>query len=293
MSESNGNYWSKHHTGIIQCVLGLYCAVFATWEHWHPLVTPAAVAHNASERKIMSNSYSMPFWLWAGIVGLALSVIIPAVTKIIRNRRHAPPKLAVTIDLAKWGPRPEDVRDVTNRVRGAFEKSGQVEVSTYALRDPFKGETKRLWVTYSITKTVEVPEEHPTPRLLTLASLETTQQQEIEKSELEKLFSPLQIEAFQLAKDMREFLASLPAPSSTEDRIQWRKNLRYGYELKFPDRQKNLLLRLGENGVRQPQFPPKQIEIRLEERIRWEAALFTVMAHRLEGTRLKVEADEA
>jgi hypothetical protein len=39
----------------------------------------------------MTNGYSMPFWLWAGIIGLVLSVVIPAILGIIRKRKKSTP----------------------------------------------------------------------------------------------------------------------------------------------------------------------------------------------------------
>jgi hypothetical protein len=103
MSES---YWSKHHTGLIQCVLALYCAVLATLEYIHsrsapaanpsPLPPPAGMA--------MNHGYSMPLYLLLGIIALCLSVAIPAIVGMIR-KRGVPTKQftpAPQVDRLKW-----------------------------------------------------------------------------------------------------------------------------------------------------------------------------------------------
>ncbi len=85
----NESYWRKHHWGIIQGLSGLYCAVFATWDRFHPRSIPTAegiaTAHPTQVGVAMIPSYSMPFWLWVGIVVFVLSVIVPGIIRMINT----------------------------------------------------------------------------------------------------------------------------------------------------------------------------------------------------------------
>ena len=73
-------YLLEHHWGIIQGVSGVYCAVFATWERFHPFATPQAKSPIVIQTGVaMMQAYRIPLWLWVGIVVLALSVAIPAI----------------------------------------------------------------------------------------------------------------------------------------------------------------------------------------------------------------------
>ncbi len=88
-------YWSRHHTGVIQCALALYCAVLGTLEYVHSLSIPKQVASPSSTAGVaMTHGYSMPLYLLGGIIALCLSVAIPAIVKMIHKRRvpaSAPP----------------------------------------------------------------------------------------------------------------------------------------------------------------------------------------------------------
>jgi len=93
MSDFKETYWSKHHTGIIQCILAGYCSVIATLTYWFP----RPVSNGASQPNsgaAMSGPYVMPWYLWLGIVGLSLSVIIPAVIRMTRSRKKPVPQQA-------------------------------------------------------------------------------------------------------------------------------------------------------------------------------------------------------
>ena len=82
MREKLRNYCEVHHWGIVQGLSGVYCAVFATWDRFHPrAATGEQSSHTAGF--IVTASYVMPFWLWAGIVGFSLSVAIPAIRKML------------------------------------------------------------------------------------------------------------------------------------------------------------------------------------------------------------------
>jgi hypothetical protein len=87
MVESKESYWGKHHWGIIQGLSGVYCAIFATLERYHPRSIPTpqspTTAHPAPVGAAMTPNYSMPFWLWVGIVVFVLSVVIPVVLRMI------------------------------------------------------------------------------------------------------------------------------------------------------------------------------------------------------------------
>ncbi|MGA8089640.1 MAG: hypothetical protein WCA10_20380 [Terracidiphilus sp.] len=117
------------------------------------------------------------------------------------------------------------------------------------------------------------------------------------------MFSSLQIEAFQLAKEMRGFLGNfepIPPPidygatdkqkiiQSTE-RSRWRQKIMSAYELQFADRKRKITLEFGalgfpmalshaDHGIHEP-IPA----------IEWEADVITAMAHRIDGAKLTVE----
>jgi hypothetical protein len=111
------------------------------------------------------------------------------------------------------------------------------------------------------------------------------------------LFDPLQLEAFRLAKEMREFVAKsdpLPVIDSAGPekeklrqlnlRGEWREKLREGYRLHFRERQEKLLLKFRVKGVRtDPVAQTLSTRLPIEKEIPWEAALLTAIAHRLDG----------
>jgi hypothetical protein len=87
MVDNEEPYWKKHLTGIIQCVFGFYCCVFATLAYFFPRPVPSdSSAHNIGAT--VSTTYSMPVYLWFGIVGLSLSVVIPAIVKMVRGPKQ-------------------------------------------------------------------------------------------------------------------------------------------------------------------------------------------------------------
>jgi hypothetical protein len=89
MAEDKESYWSKHHWTIIQCVLGLYCATFATWEHSHPRSTSTISAPNISPPSAgaaVNHASVMPFWLWLGIIAFILSFFIPRAIAFFRKK---------------------------------------------------------------------------------------------------------------------------------------------------------------------------------------------------------------
>jgi hypothetical protein len=118
---------------------------------------------------------------------------------------------------------------------------------------------------------------------------------------VERLFDPLQLEAFELAKEMREFVTQaepipvLDANGPEQEKLkqinlrgEWREKLRNGYRLRFRERQEKLFQKFGTRGVRAegataaslPGRPP------IEKQIPWEAAVLAAMAHRLDGVML-------
>ena len=112
------------------------------------------------------------------------------------------------------------------------------------------------------------------------------------------LFDPLQLEAFGLAKEMRDFVAgSEPIPDLGANvpeqeklrqinlRGEWREKLRNGYRLRFRERQEKLFLKFGARGIRADSATATSLPGRppIEKQIPWEAAVLTAMAHRLDG----------
>ncbi len=116
------------------------------------------------------------------------------------------------------------------------------------------------------------------------------------------LFSPLQIEAFQLAKDIHKFLGDFePKPPQFEhdwperkrleritERGRWAEKLMNGYRLRFEKRDKEIELKFGELGIKAHALSeqPRKIEERIK---RWEEEL-VAMAHRMDGVNLSVGA---
>lgn len=112
------------------------------------------------------------------------------------------------------------------------------------------------------------------------------------------LFDPLQLEAFGLAKEMRDFVTGaepIPVldPNTPEQeklrqinlRGEWREKLRNGYRLRFRERQEKLFLKFGARGIRADSAATTTLPGRppIEKQIPWEAAVLTAMAHRLDG----------
>jgi hypothetical protein len=119
------------------------------------------------------------------------------------------------------------------------------------------------------------------------------------------LFSPLQLEAFQLAKDIRSFLKDFePIPPadygstksqrmrSSEERISWAKRLDSNYQLEFNDRIRKIELKLGAKDIHMDHSAIKDSARRgVEEYINRYADVLTAMAHRLDGVVLNVRTD--
>ena len=119
------------------------------------------------------------------------------------------------------------------------------------------------------------------------------------------LFSPLQLEAFQLAKDIRSFLQNFePIPPadyssgesqrmrSSEERIAWAKRLDSNYQLEFNDRIRNIELKLGAKDIHINHSAIKNSARRgVGEYITRHADVLTAMAHRLDGVVLDVKTD--
>ena len=171
MSEATEGWWNKHTTGVIQCVLAAYCATLATLEYLRtrPISTSNATS-SPSVGAAMTHGYSMPFWLWAGIIGLSLSVAIPAVLGMFRRRKQS--------------------ADVSLENQKALDELNQLHAD----------EIRRL------NNSCEAE---------LFRSREFYRQSEAERREVIKqleeiraklfIFTPLQIEAFTLAKDLKQF----------------------------------------------------------------------------------------
>lgn len=150
MGEGKEGYWSKHHTGVIQCVFALYCSVLGTLQYIYTRSAPAtSAAPSSSGGTAMTHGYSMPLYLWLGIIALCLSVAIPA---IIRMIRHRPTELfrplqidaiSLAIELAKFS---KEMHERPDFVLPTFEDSvaGTVaRVEFLQRRDAIIGSTYR------------------------------------------------------------------------------------------------------------------------------------------------------
>lgn len=113
----------------------------------------------------------------------------------------------------------------------------------------------------------------------------------------DRLFTPLQMEAFQLAKDILRFLADYePMPSdrfssntgkqdadTLGKKIDWRKRLANNYKLRFEAREKLIELKFGEQGIFENYTAYFSGVRGFEEIIPLYAAILTTMAHRVDG----------
>jgi hypothetical protein len=115
------------------------------------------------------------------------------------------------------------------------------------------------------------------------------------------IFTPLQIEAFQLAKDIRQFLTAfeaIPPSLSFEDsekrrlegigrRIAWRRKLDSAYRRHLGARERELELKFGECGIPiNHSTAVKDSRRGTEEAISLYATAIVAMAHRLDGVML-------
>lgn len=71
--------------GLIQCVIALYCAGLATLEYNNKSSAAKRVIPEISGEP-MNSGYHMPLSLLLAIIALCLSVLIPAVWRMIRNK---------------------------------------------------------------------------------------------------------------------------------------------------------------------------------------------------------------
>ena len=76
---------------------------------------------------------------------------------VLRDRQE----VGITIESAKWGPHEQETANVKKQVKPRIAPDGSIdmEVSIDTLGDPFIGRKKYLWVTYSETKRLKIPEE--------------------------------------------------------------------------------------------------------------------------------------
>jgi hypothetical protein len=120
------------------------------------------------------------------------------------------------------------------------------------------------------------------------------------------LFSPLQLEVFQLAKDMRSFLAKFePIPpanyggsesqklKSLSERTDWRRKLGSSFQLQFNERMRTIELKLGANNIQINRTTIMNANGRrgLEVALLVYANVLTAMAHRLDGVVLDVNPE--
>lgn len=121
---------------------------------------------------------------------------------------------------------------------------------------------------------------------------------------LDGFFSPIQLEALRLAKEIRNFLnsfESMPDPIDVRSqdekkrlmqidlRSSWRQRIKSAYALQFEGRVKQTKFKLEAAGFPAPlsSFRPKTHEP--ADEFEWEANVLTVWAHRMDGARLTVE----
>jgi hypothetical protein len=149
------SWLARHITGVLQCVFGLYCSVMATLDRYYPrtgsVIANAPHAPDSAAGAVVTQSpYSMPFYLWIGIVGLSLSVIIPAVVRMFRKLR--PSKLKI-ISAYYGGDAGENDTEVTQRYLQprilGDALAGWVGADLFGAFQPVTNQRKRLKVHYS------------------------------------------------------------------------------------------------------------------------------------------------
>lgn len=87
MDKGTKDYLKQHVWNIIQCVLGAGCFAleWMAYRNYQGIQTGAAPAVPAGAG--MTPHYFMPWYLWAGIAALSLSVIIPAILGMLRKTK--------------------------------------------------------------------------------------------------------------------------------------------------------------------------------------------------------------
>jgi len=150
MAKDKESYWSRHHTGVIQCVLALYCSVLGTLEY----INTRSAAHASftlqpSGGVPMTHGYSMPLYLWLGIIALCLSVAVPAVLRLRKSPKTEESKLVIhSAVYGVDGKKDVDVKEaLSSKIRGdalvLWIENGEFG------DDPVDGIEKRLMVRYS------------------------------------------------------------------------------------------------------------------------------------------------
>lgn len=306
----------NHASGAIQAAASVYCAVWGTWAYSHPYTQSAQKGAEAR-----SGGVAMPLWLYIGILVLAASVGIPAIVHLVtawRRRRttaqdrsgSAPPppqpQSRLKIISGHYGVEGINNLDVTpyllERLHG-HSYAELVGADLFHGFDPLPGNpNKKLTVCYSFDgrDAAIIRPEHewlilPEDSFLRKLLEECRNAHEKEKQDYAnrcldyraelgqytELFTTLQIEAFSIAKDLRDFLASLdPFPSDppqnpgesnndymarlfaarSERQGKWRLKLMHGYaNRKFGERVTELMHHAGEE-VEYPAFNAKFAE---------------------------------
>lgn len=166
----------------------------------------------------------------------------------------------------------------------------QVDGQNYVPKDPFFGVMKRLDVSYSFSG-VNARAIRPEQSRMVLP--EDTFIASAVAGVPMIPFSKLQLEAFQLAKDIREFVAAFPPRPPLTDRAasikastDWDEQLMSTYKLRFGKKIEEIFLRFGASGHPIDPSLYRAGAHQSDDEIRWEADVITAMAHRIEGVKL-------
>jgi hypothetical protein len=232
MAEHKGDYLKQHIWNIIQCVIGLGCLAFE-WMAYRNTRPGSSVTAALPAGTTMTQNYSIPWYLWAGITALILSVIIPAAIGLFRKRKtvHAPLNVPSRLKIISayygvdGGP-DSDVADKYLRPRIVGDAlAGWVGADLFGAFDPAIGIYKRLKVRYSFegreaiierneSQLLVIPEDTYLKHLaeaghkLCIQFPNEGQKMDYEAvwrrgSQSIELFLPLQMEAFQLSRELR------------------------------------------------------------------------------------------
>jgi hypothetical protein len=272
MAEKGTGWLEKHFWGAAQTFISLCGLAYTIWAHSHPYPAEGSIPTATSDA---GGAMRLPLPLTIILVLLFVAFIVPNAMKMIRKWREPDPS-HLFIHHARYGYGNWwwQYRNVTKAVRSQIKNNSiNLPVSNTYFGDPEFGRLKTLRVKYSYagsTDIIELLEEKPDrPSRLVLPKdhrLEQTNQPTADTKPA--LFAPLQVEAFSLAKELRDFQDYLgPYPSDpvkqphepngdymvrdhtirTEVRPQWEQKLSHGFaNRQFGKRITALIHRAGE-----------------------------------------------
>jgi hypothetical protein len=280
-------------------------------------------------------TYVMPFWLWVGIVVFVLSVIIPAIVRIfrkpnpdsIRVRHDSRLKIISAYYGGIHGESDEEVTEkyLQPRIQGDA-LVGWVGANLFGAFQPVINLPKRLKIRYSFNGGEEKTVVRQENELLVLpedtylkgmdAPTSIKLRDELEKTqyirahdlglEVSELFTPLQIEAFQMSRELRLLVRNAgnkprldpgDYPPSVEGTAAysnewdntvglWVAKLTHRYALDYGSRVKKLVHKFGIEGLSDEGLEMNAESVNSEMGIIYVAKALTDLALKMDFIRL-------